>query len=58
MGKAVSRVAYAVISEFKSFNIEQRAHKAISQSKRSAAPTFKANLADLERVLKGMNDIY
>ncbi|KAG5672583.1 hypothetical protein PVAND_002699 [Polypedilum vanderplanki] len=52
MGKVVSRVAYTVISEFKSFNIEQRAHKIVSQDKPKVAPKFKANLADLERVMK------
>lgn len=35
------------------FNIENRAHKVIGQAKPTKAPTFEANLKDLERIIKG-----
>jgi NADH dehydrogenase [ubiquinone] 1 alpha subcomplex assembly factor 4 len=49
MGKAMSLVA----RQANKFNVENRAHKVISQSKPKAAPKFSQNLQDLERVLKG-----
>ena len=42
-----------IISPFKYYNIESRAHKVISQSKPKAAPKFKDTIKDLERVIKG-----
>lgn len=35
------------------FNIENRAHKVISQAKPIKAPMFEANQKDLERIMRG-----
>lgn len=35
------------------FNVENRAHKVISQAKPKKAPTFEANVKELERVMRG-----
>lgn len=49
MGKVMS----VVLAKAQRFNVENRAHKVISQSKPNPAPRFESNLKDLERVLKG-----
>jgi NADH dehydrogenase [ubiquinone] 1 alpha subcomplex assembly factor 4 len=35
------------------FNVENRAHRVISQSKPKPAPQYEANVKDLERILRG-----
>lgn len=50
MGKALSTVR----NPLRNFNIEERAHKAISRDKPIAAPKFAADVAEYERVLKGL----
>lgn len=42
-----------VTSQFRNYNIEQRAHKAISQSKLRPVPKYESTKRDLERVLQG-----
>lgn len=49
MGKVMSVVAGKV----QRFNVENRAHRVISQDKPKAAPKFESNIKDLERVLRG-----
>lgn len=49
MGKVFSSVKHP----FKNFNLESRAHKIISQPKPSAAPRFKKDQIEYERMLKG-----
>lgn len=49
MGKYLS-----VLNPFRNFNIENRAHKAISQTKPSPAPKFEADQKVLDRLLKGL----
>lgn len=53
MGKVLSVGA----REVRNFNVENRAHKVISQSKPKPAPKYEANVKELERVLRGENRI-
>ena len=49
MGKVLS----VVTSQFRNYNIEQRAHNAISQSKLRPVPKYESTKKDLERTLLG-----
>lgn len=51
MGKVLS----IAVGKAKRFNVENRAHRVISQDKPVAAPKYEANVKDLERMLKGKN---
>lgn len=53
MGKVFSVVAKYSRLPAQRFNVENRAHRVISQDKPNPAPKFLSNLKDLERVLKG-----
>jgi Uncharacterised protein family (UPF0240) len=53
MRNFLKRVFGVITNEFKSYNIEQRAHKAISQENIRPVPKFESTLKDLEKVLKG-----
>ena len=50
MGKVMSVMGRQV----QRFNVENRAHKVISQDKATAAPKYKSNIKDLDKVLKGL----
>lgn len=49
MGKVMS----IAVGKIKRFNVENRAHKVISQDKPTPAPKYEANVKDLERILRG-----
>lgn len=53
MGKVMS----VALAKAQRFNVENRAHRIISMDKPKAAPKFESNLIDLERVLKGENNL-
>lgn len=53
MGKVLS----VVTSQFRNYNIEQRAHNAISQTKLRPVPKYESTKKDLERILLG-NEIF
>lgn len=53
MGKVFSVVAKYSRFPAQRFNVENRAHRVISQDKPKPAPKFEANIKDLERVLRG-----
>ncbi|CAO1442145.1 unnamed protein product [Diamesa tonsa] len=53
MGKVMSIMGRQV----QRFNVENRAHKVISQDKATAAPKYKSNLKDLDKVLKDFPEI-
>lgn len=52
MGKVASRIA--LLNPFRNFNIEDRAHKVISQSKPVPAPKHKVDALNYEKILRGL----
>lgn len=54
MGKVMSVMG----RQAQRFNVENRAHKVISQDKATAAPKYKSNIKDLDKVLKGLEFHY
>lgn len=53
MGKVFSVARGVVVGKIQRFNVENRAHRVISQDKPKPAPKYEANVKDLERMLKG-----
>lgn len=53
MGKVLS-----VVNPFRNFNVESRAHKVVSQSKPIPAPKHKTDQIDIERLIKGLKNIF
>lgn len=53
MGKAMSALVSTAVRPLRDYNVEQRAHKVISQSKPKAAPKYESNEKELARILKG-----
>lgn len=51
MGKVASRLT--LFNPLRDYNIENRAHKAISNPNRTAAPKHKVDALNYERILKG-----
>jgi NADH dehydrogenase [ubiquinone] 1 alpha subcomplex assembly factor 4 len=49
----IKRLINVVTSQFRDFNVEQRAFKAVSMDKPKPAPKFESNERDLEKILKG-----
>jgi len=57
MGQVFGIARGVVINKIQRFNVENRAERVISQDKPKAAPKFKSNLKDLERLLKDHPEI-
>lgn len=49
----MSILASTALRPFRDYNIEQRAHKVISQSKPKPAPKYESDKQALERIIKG-----